>query len=66
MVNKYFISYVLQEAGKQDIFGNGSVSVSGKIKDYQEIESKLEAYVKNELGSTIKDRRLIILNIVKL
>lgn len=65
MVNKYFISFVLQEPGMQDIFGNGSVSVSGKLKDYQEVQSKLEAYMKDKEGD-IKNRKLIILNIVKL
>ncbi len=62
-MKKYFISYVLQEEGKQDIFGNADISIRGKINT-RELQEMLSNEIKNKLFE--KTRRLIILNIVKL
>ena len=64
-MKQYFISYVLQEEGKQDIFGECCLTISGKL-----IFSKLKEVLKTEVESKIQNklpnRKLIILNIVKL
>lgn len=62
-MKKYFISYVLQEEGKQDIFGNADMSIHGKI-DTRKLQEVLSNEIKNKLLE--KTRRLIVLNIVKL
>ena len=65
-MKNYFISYVLQEPGEQDIFGNSIVTMVTKINknNKDELQSKLQDTIRN--AYELKNKHLIILNIVKL
>jgi len=64
-MKNYFVSYVLQEEGKQDIYGNATVQISGRV-DTQKLQNKLQEESKLKLRVDERSRKLILLNIVKL